>query len=222
MVDPSLLLSREGIEWLGEDPAARSAIVIPAVFAEWLAGSRDLDLRALIAPEDLQLVDEHRARLTDILADVAVFSYRDAVALGPASRSVLDALLSSEDPVGELRADEWAFLQSHSSLASKLRRPLDAFRDAGATIVEVGRKAARTLIEQVIPAEHIPAILTPQLLARVTIKWVIVAGSGVGGESLGAVVGTLVGGPPGALIASKLTGLAAEQLTTAAVLAIDP
>jgi hypothetical protein len=65
-------------------------------------------------------------------------------------------LVLERSPVGDLYADEWAFLQTHSVMLSKLRRPLDAFRDAGAVIVEFGRKTGAKLLEQVIPKEHLP------------------------------------------------------------------
>jgi hypothetical protein len=223
MVDPSLLLSEEGLAWLEEDENVPSGIIIPAVFAEWLGGQRDLDIGALVSPDDLELAYDRRSRLVEVLGDFTAFSYRDERLSDRSAQAVLEALLlQNADGLGELRADEWAFLQSHSVLASKLRGPHDAFRDAGATIVEFGRKVGRKLIGKVIPAERIPPVLTPGVIAKATIKWIVVGGAGVGGGTLGGVIGTVAGGPTGAFIGSKALGTLAGALTTAACLVIDP
>jgi hypothetical protein len=116
----------------------------------------------------------------------------------------------------------WAFLQSQSFLVSKLRHPLDAFRDAGSAIVEFGRDVGRNLIGQVIPADRIPPALTPGLISRAAAKWIVVGGATVGGGTLGGVVGTLIGGPAGAGLIGKTGGFASGALTKAAVMAIDP
>jgi hypothetical protein len=221
MVDPSLLLSEEGLAWLDKDESARRSIVIPAVFAEWLSGERELEIESLVAPEDLESVSERRARLNEILGEVAAFSHHEAT-LSRQAQAVLQSLLDSKDPIGELRADEWAFLQSHSFIASKVRHALDAFRDAGAVIVEFGRKVGRQLIAQVIPADKLPSVLTPKLMAVATIKWIFVGGAQVGGGTLGGVVGTAIGGTPGTILGGAAGRYAGRRVGQAAVMAIDP
>jgi hypothetical protein len=130
----------------------------------------------LLAPEDVVAFDQNRQRLLNDLRDVPSFSHVEDVHLSPEAMEVLRALVLSDDPVDALHADEWAFRQSHSFLISKLRRPLEAFRDAGCAIVELGRKTRDRLIRGVIPDEHFPAVLTPQLMARVAVKWIVVGG----------------------------------------------
>jgi hypothetical protein len=222
MVDPSLLFSEEGLRWLQEDPTAQDGIIVPATFMEWLEGTRSLDRSSLLAPEDLVAFDQHRQRLLMDLRAVPRFSHLRGVTLSPEAEEIRWALVRSEDPADALHADEWVFLQSHSFLVTKLRRPLDAFRNAGSVIVEFGRKTRDQLIRGVIPDAHVPAVLTPQLMARVAVKWIVVGGAAVGGGTLGGVVGTAVGGPAGGLLGGQGGGFAAGELAKAAVLAIDP
>lgn len=221
MVDPSLALSGEGLVWLEEDEEARHSIVISAAFMEWLRGERDIDLFSVIAPEDVEMADERRRQLVSLLGDAPTFSYQDAH-LSREGEAVRVALLESAGPAAEVHADEWAFLQSHSFLASKVRHPLDAFRDAGAVIVEFGRKVGGQLVRRVIPAERVPRVLTAELMAKATVKWIVVGGATVGGGTLGGVLGTAIGGPPGAFIGGKAGGLGGGAIANAAVMAIDP
>jgi hypothetical protein len=107
-------------------------------------------------------------------------------------------------------------------MLSKVRHPLDSFREAGATTVEIGRRVGQQLIRRVIPREHVPDVLTPRLLAKVAAKWVVVGGATVGGGTLGGVTGLVIGGPVGATLGGKLGGFAAGAVSNAAVLGIDP
>jgi hypothetical protein len=212
MLDPSLLLSGPGLDWLEADETIRCAIAVPAVFAEWLRGERVLDVESLVAGGDLGAVTDRRARLVDVLRDATVFSYVEGD-LPEHAQTVLEGLLRRDDRLGRLRADEWAFLQSHSTLGSKLKLPVQAFRDAGAAVVELGRPAGRELLAEVIPREHIPSALTGGLTARGVVKWIVVGGAAIGGGTLGALVGGAFGG--------RLGVQAAKVLGGAAVLAID-
>jgi hypothetical protein len=113
-------------------------------------------------------------------------------------------------------------LQTQSAMLSKLRHPVEAFRDAGAFIVEVGRKTGVRLIEQVIPKEHLPEGLGNRVLAKAAAKWLVIGGAAVGGGTVGGIAGTLIGGPAGGFIGGKAAGFGAGKVTSAAVLAIDP
>jgi hypothetical protein len=222
MTDPSFLLSASGFTWV-QDQAVRRSIAVPAAFGEWLTGQRDLDIEPLIAPDDLEAVGDRRPRLVETLADFTLFSYADAGSQLPREvQTVLRNLLESEDGLGRLYADEWAFLQSQSNLLSKIRHPIDAFRDAGAAVVEVGRRTRDVLVTKVIKPEHVPPVLTPGLVGKVAAKWLIVGGAAVGGGTLGGVLGTLAGGPVGGVLGGKAGGWGAGALSGAAVLAIDP
>jgi hypothetical protein len=227
MVDPSLLLSEEGSAWFVEDPTVRSHVVVAGTAMRWLQGEVDVDPARLLSSEDSQAYDERRHQLLPLLSNVPTFSYAQvAPQLNLEHNAVLRNLLqdatTSELAVNRLYADEWAFLQSQSMLISKLRRPLDAFREAGSAVVEFGRDVGWKLVRRVIPEEHLPSSLTGKLMVRATVKWIVLGGAAIGGGTLGAMVGTSVGGPVGGMLGKKAAGVLAEEAARAAVLAIDP
>ena len=222
LVDPSFLCSGDGLEWLEADPDLRMVAVAPRTLVELLLGGDDYELRALLAPEDAERFSDRRDRIETVLREIGSFSHRE-VALGPRSvEEVRLSLVAERTLSGEVHADEWAFLQTHSAMLSKLRRPLDAFRDAGAVIVEFGRKSGAKLLQQVIPKEHLPPSVTKKLIATAAVKWIVLGGASVGGGTLGAVAGTSIGGPLGGTVGGKALGFAAGNAAKAAVLAIDP
>jgi hypothetical protein len=145
LVDPSLLLSEEGLAWLGEDESARHEIVSSRALAERLRGGVDVGLSQFIAPEDEGSVLERLERLAVLIESVEQFSYRD-VDLPRLEAQVMQALLIADGANGELLADEWAFLIAHSWMASKLRYVLDRFRDVGAVIIQYGRRLRDEMI----------------------------------------------------------------------------
>lgn len=222
MVDPSLLFAEEASDWLVRNPLDRSRIVVPATLVEWARTDLSLGEFGLIAPEDT----ESDPAVRELILDSRAFSYREVEEdLPPVHNEVLFNLLRAGDVppfVGRLRADEWAFLQSHSILLSKLRNPLDTFRDAGSAIVEFGRNVGWKIVRKVIPPDQIPPVLSSELVARAAVKWIIVGGTAIGGGTLGGMAGTAVAGPVGAWIGSKAGGLMAEEAARAAVLAVDP
>jgi hypothetical protein len=220
MADPSLLLSHTGLEWLESDANARATLVVPRTLVDWLAGDIDVPLLASLTDEDGS--PDNRARLEAMMRGVPAFSHAD-VTLAPAHEEVRAMLLLEGGPLADLHADEWAFLQSQSALLSKLRRPVDAFRDAGAIIVEVGRKTGIRLVERVIPKESLPETFTRGVLAKTAAKWVVLGGATVGGGTLGGIVGTAFAGPAaGVPVGAKVGGFAAGAVANAALLAIDP
>jgi hypothetical protein len=223
MADPSLMLSGSGLDWLERDATARATLVVPRTFVDWLtdpvAGSQ---LPSMLSPDDVGQLADNRSRLESMMRGVPTFSHEE-VTLTPAHEEIRAILLLEGGPLADLHADEWAFLQSQSTLLSKLRRPVDAFRDAGAIIVEVGRKTGIRLVERVIPKESLPETFTRGVLAKAAAKWIVLGGATVGGGTLGGVVGTAFAGPAvGGLIGAKAGGFAAGAATNAALLAIDP
>ncbi len=184
VVDPSFLCSGDGLEWLEGDPDLRLMAVAPQTFIELLRGAADVELRSLLDPEDAQLFSERRERIEAVLDELGGFSHRDVVLRPRSVEEVRLTLVLERSPRGDLRADEWAFLQTHSVMLSNLRRPLDAFRDAGAVIVEFERKSGAKLLEQVIPKEHLPPTVTRKLIATATVKWIAFGGASVGGGTL--------------------------------------
>ena len=229
MLDPSVFLDPDvrdarrsnypdGLDL--SDPAIREMIIVPRTFVDFVEGNLSEDLAS-----SLSLDLEDFGDLTDVrplLTDLPSFSHRFATFDIPSHEEVRVALLLEHGPIGAMYADEWAFLQSQSTLLSKVRRPLEAFRDAGAAIIEFGRKTGVQLIQQVIPKDHLPEALTARILATAAAKWIILGGATVGGGTLGGVAGTAIAGPPGAAWGSKAGGFAVGKAASAALLAIDP
>ena len=69
------------------------------------------------------------------------FSYREVEQLPQGARGIRDALLSSNEPLADVLADEWVFLTSQSLavIAEKTQASLDAFRRAGGQVHVVSR-----------------------------------------------------------------------------------
>ena len=211
LLDPSFVMSRPGFQWLASG-GGWGEVILPLTFRRWLEGEIDLDIMAVVAPRDRRAVDSRRRYVLDLTTGMDVFSSGEAD-LPASSRDVLNALLALGGPNAELLADEWAFLQSQSWMTSKLRRPYEAFRDAGATLIEVGNKVGDRLIRQVIPADKIPPVLTAKFRAIAAAKWIGVGGVTVGVSVLGGALG-IAGAAGGAY--------GGEKLASAVVGLIDP
>jgi|GEM_PF-3252682 len=216
MIDPSTLLSAEGPQWVRENLRRGVTVVVSSRVEGWLAGGPDSDLSRLIAPEDWEEVEHRLDELSPLAAGFEFFHHRDAE-LSPAAEAVLKELAWADTPSATVWADEWAYLQSRSWLTSKLRRPIEVFRDAGSAVVELGARAAEHMIAEVIPAERIPASITPEIAGRAALKWIAIGGATVGGGTLG---GMLTG--PFAPLAAKAGGFFGGTLAKAAVVALDP
>ena len=192
-LDPSFLFSAEGIGWLQEDSRARQEIVVSAAFAQWLHSGLHLDdVLALVSSEDLDEIEMRRAALSQLLRSSPTFDSHGAE-LSPEDEEVLLFLREPGGLVAATLADEWAFLQSHSWALSKLHLPLDRFRDAGAAVLEYGRKLREEMFDVVIPQRGAPPAVTRTLLAKAAAKWLIVGGAGAGGSLLGPIGAGLVG-----------------------------
>ncbi|HXF31887.1 MAG TPA: hypothetical protein VN522_10220 [Solirubrobacterales bacterium] len=193
MLDPSFLFSAEGIAWLKEEVRRSEEIVISSAFARWLRSGDPADeVIDLVHPEDRAGIDRRRAELFELLRGTPAFGAEGAE-LAEQDEEVLLALQEPGGLVGEILADEWAFLQSHSWALSKVHLPLDRFRDAGAVVLEYGVRLRERMISTVIPQKGAPPAVTPGLLAKASAKWLVVGGAGVGGAFLGPVVAGLVG-----------------------------
>jgi hypothetical protein len=196
MIDPSFVFSRDGMLWQEQFGVGRTDIV----FSEWFDALLGEDtreateaLQRLVAPEDLDAYPDPRGRVRELVSENRLFKY-DLARLQPPDDAVRRALLEIDGWVGKILADEWTYLQSNSLMVSKRRFPLDAFRDAGAVIVEFGRRLRDEMLHVVIPK---PATRerdhTAEQAVRAAAKWIIVGGASVAGGRLG---------PPGALLGS--------------------
>lgn len=200
MVDPSLLLTEPGVQWLETSEDARAAAVVSYGFAEAVRIGDDDVLLRFVDSDDAGSISEARERLLYVLDGIDAFTHQQINRLPARSANVRRQLLRSEDD-GEILADEFVYLVTHSWLLAKTRHVLDALRRAGVRIREhtppYGDRLRRELIEQVIPAANIPAELTDEVQARAAIKWVIVGGTtlGLAGATggWGAIGGLLLG-----------------------------
>jgi hypothetical protein len=192
MLDPSFLLSREGADLLG-DYEFRRQTVIPLAFMAWMQEGGSLkEILPLVAPDDVDELAEHRGDIWELFSLMQTFSAQ-GIQLAEHDEDVLLTLRERGDPISMMIADEWAFLQSHSWAVAKLPVMLDAFRDAGAAVVQYGRKLRDEMIKTVIPQTGAPPAMTPQLLATAAAKWIVLGGAGAAGAAIGTVGGAMIG-----------------------------
>ncbi|HEU5062611.1 MAG TPA: hypothetical protein VFT79_05590 [Solirubrobacterales bacterium] len=201
------------MEWVALNQDLGVEVVISNWFGEWLEGRFDVEADEFVAPEDRDGLWERVERLRgEGVADLRRFDHHE-VRLEDDAYQVQMNLIDSGRPGAVIWADEWAYLQSNSWLTSKLRLPVEAFRDAGAAILEFGKRTGINLIAEVIPRDDIPASINAETIGRAAVKWIVVGGATIGGGTLGGLVGP-VGGAAG--------GFLANRLSKAAALAIDP
>jgi hypothetical protein len=180
LLDPSFLLSRDAVDWLESDEAVVNEVVISGAFLSAVREGRTSDFSRFVALEDETEVRPRLERLASFFERSYTFSYR-GVQLGPEETEVLSVLLARGEPESEILADEWAFLFSNSWMAAKMRYAQDKFRDAGAVIVEYGRRLRGEMISAVVPEKHVPEVIKRSFALKVGAKWIVVAGAAAGG-----------------------------------------
>ena len=213
MVDPSTLLAPDGIEWVALNRDLGVEVVISNWFGEWLDGRFEVESVEFVAPEDRDGLWERVGSLRDgVAADLRRFDHHEAQ-LEDAAYEVQMNLINSGRRSAAIWADEWAYLQSNSWLTSKLRLPVEAFRDAGAAVLEFGKRTGINLIAEVIPRDEIPASINAETVGQAAVKWIVVGGATIGGGTLGGLLGPF---------GSAAGGFLGGRLSKAAALAIDP
>lgn len=116
---------------------------------------------------------------------------------------VARALELSGGPFAAVYAEEWAFLQRNSWMASRGRGLLDALLGAGAAVVTYGRRFRDEMIAAVIQAENVPPVIKSEyFLTKVVPKWIVLGGAAAGGATLAFTVG----GPGGAAAGGLVSG----------------
>jgi hypothetical protein len=186
LLDPSILVSRTGLSWLRGGAYDPHAYVVSARLRD-LA----LDWRALAwfsSLRDARIMRERSAELASLIGGLPVFSY-ETVALSPDANAIRGSILDHPGLISEVIADEWTFLQSQSWFLARLRKTADRFVRAGASLVDHPVEVLeRMLVEHVVPAEHIPATLTPANWAAVGAKWIGVGGASVAAHAFGPLI----------------------------------
>jgi hypothetical protein len=192
MVDPSILLSQRGLQWLESDSQDRNAIVISAAFYNVLANpTESLFLRRLSKSADGILTLQ---RLRGLLDGVQRFDGTD-VQLPDSIEAIRATLRFQRGYDNRIFADEWAYLHSQSWMIARTERALKAFLRAGAGVLQFGRRLRSEFINVVVPQQAMPRIISHQFLAVVGAKWLVVAGAAATGGALGGVGGGLLGLP---------------------------
>jgi hypothetical protein len=142
MLDPSVLLLGGALDWL-RDPELRDRIVISRALAALTATRRDELARFVDEPID----DALAAAITGL----RTFSWRE---LQPEHPEIINALLEMEG--GEIFADEYAYLVSHSWLAvlERTQAWVGALEEAGRHGIETLEAFARAGVTRYDVAEH--------------------------------------------------------------------
>ena len=193
MVDPSILVSRRGMDWLEGDSQRRSQIVVSAAFYNALSNpSASQFLRRRLESADGRFTIQ---RLRNYLDGVQRFT-ADQVQLSDSIELVKATLLLRRQYDYRIFADEWAYLHSQSWMISRSERALKAFLRAGAGVLQFGRRLRNEFISVVIPQQAMPRIISHQFLVLVGAKWLVVAGAAAGGGVIaggGAFAGAVAG-----------------------------
>jgi hypothetical protein len=141
-----------------------------------------------------ELTEQHRRNLLDLLdGPIGRFSYFDVDIADPAQREVTQILRNSDDLADRVDADQLVFLWSQSIMYSLVRRPLDAFKRAGANVTEYGRNVIEQALQLVIPQDHLARYSPQELVVRGAVKWLVVGGGGAAATALAGLPAIIVG-----------------------------
>jgi hypothetical protein len=145
MIDPSLALTDEGIALFEDDEIARQMTVSRAFFELLDDENRWAELEVFGVVPDANVIFRLRRALEPVW--VEKFSYAEAEGLSVEAEGIRGALLEDGEPLGEVAADQWAFLVARSWLLDRLRRFLERIRRAGARVIELTSEQMRRLGE---------------------------------------------------------------------------
>jgi hypothetical protein len=182
MIDVSVLLTETGLAWIEESEGARSSTLVSAAFYETLSEAPDELFMRFADPEQRDFFSYAREVLPSRLEPVEKFTHRSIPVLPRRHEAIRRRLLGVGGLEGELMADEFVYLVSQSWLVAKTRKILDELRRAGVRVREyadeVGGRFVHEMIAAVIPEAKIPEELTPEVIKRAGIKWIVVGGVG--------------------------------------------
>jgi hypothetical protein len=134
IVDPSVLFTDDVLRWLADEELRPWLFVSEALWQRLEdpeGGEQFLPYGANPDPDRIRRIREAFAERR--------FSYREAPNVSDAARGICETLISNEEPLADVLADEWAFVTSQSLavLAEKSQEALDAFRRAGGHVFEI-------------------------------------------------------------------------------------
>jgi hypothetical protein len=188
ILDPSVIFTDEALAWLA-DPE----------FQPWLAVSRALVLRLRDSAAGGQFLPyanpgpEQIERLQDILtrSDIQVFSFYEEIergAIPPGAQRICETLLREDHPLGDVLADEWAFITSQSLAVIRrwARHSVDAVHSAGAAVIEISDEVMQGALQEI--RDHLPPTLLEKMKQvdpiEEQVPWWLLAGGGIGAALL--------------------------------------
>jgi hypothetical protein len=178
ILDTSVLFTEEVLDWLSDPELSRALVVSDALWQRL----EDPEAAERFAPYAHPTPDQiTKVREALVGNEITRFSYRDVTELPPGASQICDVLLSSDEPLGDVLADEWAFLTSQSIavIAEQTRDALDAFRRAGAEVLEVSRSQMEQGLKAVRSRIPKPLLKVMKFIGRFpwrTPKWLVVGG----------------------------------------------
>jgi hypothetical protein len=154
MADPSLLLSRPGLEWLRTQPNVEDVVVSDTFMR--LLNLRQFPLpRAFEGTDDRGMSIAQLEELLSLLDKAPRFSYSQSDLTALPDQQVLTALFA-RGSLSEVYADEWTYLQTNSTMLSRSRKVIDVFTRAGAAVTLYGRRLRDEFIQMAIPSALSP------------------------------------------------------------------
>ncbi len=184
MIDPSLLVEREGVKALRASSAETStSFLVPgSVYNAIRDGSGWQPLWREYGEADPTPIDEARSLIAEEL--VTPFMAGSFETDHPLYATYLE-IAGGQRILAETWFLEWVFLTTQSWVAAASRRTFDAFKRAGAIAIEMPREAFDFVVRRtprVMAAagqRHIapPDVLTANQRVRAVAKWVAAGGS---------------------------------------------
>jgi hypothetical protein len=186
-LDPSIVFSDEALEWIA-NPELRPWLAVSGALMRRLEDPPSGEAFLPYAEPDPERIVQVREALRE--SEVMVYSVEQALAEGKLSeeaRVICDRLAGGDEPLGDVLADEWAFLttQSLAVIWERAKHSLQAFVRAGGEVIEVAADKMRAALDEV--REHIPAPVLNAMKqvdpAADRVKWLV-----YGGEIAGQLV----------------------------------
>ena len=182
-MDASILVSDRGVRWLERLSGSEADSFITSAAFRRLLG-RPGQLYGMFQASRPQFggisQDEFIQRMRGLEREIdrlPAFDHTGALLDDARAIAVMQELLNL-GPIGEVWADEWAFLNSHSWLVSRSRAVIEAFRDAGAGVIEFRQKALLALLQMSqAGGGPLPPGLSPHLTKRIAAKWIVAGGA---------------------------------------------
>lgn len=176
MLDPSMLLGDQGFGWLASEDL--NQFVISATFVAQLRGE------VAYSDHDRELfgelpIEADRGALLNLVGPIGRFGLQDIdTELLPESVRAVAAQLQAAG--SQVAAEEWLYLATNSWLAARSRRIFDAFNQAGAAALELGRDVLGDVVHRTLqlPSDA-PPVLRPELIARAGLRWLAVGGPAI-------------------------------------------